>query len=63
MAKKKKFYLIEDVATTLGVSISTVRNWEREGKIPRAKRDKISNYRLYTEKDITALQKRTGRVT
>jgi len=59
---KKKFYLIDDVATILGVSKSTIRNWEKVGKIPKAKRDNLSKYRFYAKKDIEKLQKITGRV-
>jgi len=61
MVKRQKFYLIDDVAAILGVSKSTVRNWEKAGKIPKAKRDKLSNYRFYTASDIKKLQKITGR--
>lgn len=58
---KKKFFLIDDVAAILGCSRSTIYNWEKRGKIPKPKRDLISNYRIYTKEDVRMLQRITGR--
>ena len=59
---KTKFYTIQEVADILGVGKSTLYNWERLRKIPKARREGISNYRIFTPVDITRLQKITGRV-
>lgn len=59
--KAKKRYFIRDVARILGVSSRTVINWELAGKIPRAKRDPMSKYRVYSEEDVKKLKKITGR--
>ena len=45
---------IKEAAALLGVSINTLRNWERGGKL-RAYRHPVNNYRLYKRADIAAL--------
>lgn len=57
----KKRYLIEDIEKELGITRRTYYNWERLGKIPRAKRDLMSRYRYWTEEDLRKLKKITGR--
>jgi len=54
-------YYIKDILDVLNVSKSTYINWEKAGKIPKAKRDPMSRYRYWTEKDIVKLKKITGR--
>ena len=49
------------VATMLRVNKRTLFNWEAAGKVPKAKRDPMNNYRYYTEQDITNLKKITRR--
>ena len=58
---KSKFYTIQEVANILGVGKTTLYNWERSGKIPKARRELISNYRIFTVGDIEKLQRITGR--
>jgi len=58
---KRIHYLINDVARILKVTKRSIYNWENAGKIPKVKRDKMSNYRLYTEEDIKKIKKITGR--
>jgi excisionase family DNA binding protein len=58
---KNKFYTIQEVANLLGVAKTTIYNWERSSKIPKAQRELISNYRIYTISDIKKLQQITGR--
>lgn len=60
MNKLKRYY-ITDVAEKLGVTTRTILNWEEAKKIPKAKRDPMSRYRIYTEQDIKKLKKITGR--
>lgn len=59
--KPKKVYRINDVADILGVNKRTLHSWERAGKIPKPRRDRMSNYRIYTEEDLKKLKKISGR--
>lgn len=59
--KEKKRYLIQDVARVLGVTKRSIYNWEKAGKIPKARRDPMSRYRIYTEEDLQKLKEITGR--
>ena len=52
----KKFYTTAEVSNLLGITKNTLFNWERAGKIPKARRDPMNNYRTYTEKDIKKLR-------
>lgn len=61
MKMTRKRFLSQEVAGILGVTRRTLYNWEKAGKIPRTKRDNMSNYRIYTEADIKKLKKLTGR--
>lgn len=56
-----KRYYIKDILEILGVAKNTFHNWEREGKVPKANRDPMNNYRYWTEEDIKLLKKVTGR--
>jgi DNA-binding transcriptional MerR regulator len=47
---------IAEAAAKLGVSISTLRNWDRQGKLtPR--RHPINGYRIYDKVEIEQLKK------
>lgn len=48
------FMKIKDAATYLGVSPLTLRNWDKQGKLP-ATRHPMSNYRIYKTEDIEKL--------
>ena len=45
---------IGTVAHELGVSIDTVRRWERENRIPKAKR--LNTRRVYSEEDLKRIK-------
>ncbi|PIQ87196.1 MAG: MerR family DNA-binding transcriptional regulator [Candidatus Omnitrophica bacterium CG11_big_fil_rev_8_21_14_0_20_45_26] len=60
MKQKKRLYSL-DAAKALGVSRRTLMNWEKAGKIPKPSRDQMSNYRIYSIKDVKKLKKITGR--
>ena len=47
---------IDQVAVKLGVSSQTVRNWEKQGKLPPAQRT-AGGHRRYPQKDITDFMK------
>ncbi len=57
---KKKYY-IRDLEKHLKVHRKTLFYWEAKGKIPKAKREPMSNYRYWTEKDVKKLKEITGR--
>jgi len=57
----KKRYYINDIIKLLGISKKTYYNWEEAGKVPKAKRDPMSNYRYWSEEDIKKLKRITGR--
>lgn len=54
-------YTSQQVAEILGIYKRTLFNWEAAGKIPKAKRDPMNNYRYYTKEDISILKKITKR--
>lgn len=48
------FLTVSEAASTLGVSPSTLRNWDRAGKL-KATRHPINGYRLYRREDLAKL--------
>jgi MerR family transcriptional regulator, copper efflux regulator len=52
--KLEGYLQIKAAAAMLGVSINTLRNWERAGKLMPI-RHPVNNYRLYRRADIAAL--------
>jgi len=54
-------FLIKDLEKILKVCRKTYYNWERAGKVPKARRDPMSNYRFWLEEDIKRLKKITQR--
>lgn len=60
-SKNNNRYSAQRAANILGVYKRTLFNWEEAGKIPKAKRDPMNNYRYYTKEDITFLKKITKR--
>lgn len=53
--------MIEDIEKELGITRRTYYNWEKAGKIPKAKRDPMNRYRYWTEDDLRKLKRITGR--
>ena len=53
---KNNRYTSQQVAEALGIYKRTLLNWEVAGKIPKAKRDPMNNYRYYTKEDIDRLK-------
>ncbi len=47
----------DDVAKRLKVSRKNLFDWEKTGKIPKAKREPMSGYRIYTKADVEKLRK------
>lgn len=59
--KGKRYYKTSEVCKILGIFRNTLYLWERKGKIPRAYRDPMSGWRLYSQKDIDTIKKISGR--
>ena len=57
MTNLQNYLRIKQAADFIGVSESTLRNWERNGKITTY-RHPISRYRLYRKADLEDLLKR-----
>jgi len=53
----KKKYFIKDLEKILQVRRKTYFYWEQTGKVPKAKRTPMGNYRYWTEEDIKRLRK------
>lgn len=52
--KLGEFLTVAQAAEYLGVSPSTLRNWDREGKL-KAARHPLNRYRLYSMNDLNRL--------
>jgi len=50
------FLTVSEAAEFLGVSPSTLRNWDRNGKL-NALRHPVNGYRLYSKEDLKHLLK------
>lgn len=53
------YLTVTDAAALLGVSTSTLRNWDRTGKL-KAMRHPMNGYRLYDPKRLHALLDQIG---
>lgn len=56
---ERKLISIKDAAKMLGVSSLTLRNWDKNGKLP-AYRHPMNNYRVYKIEDINKLIENIG---
>jgi DNA (cytosine-5)-methyltransferase 1 len=54
MPSMRYFLTVSEAAELLGVSASTIRNWDRSGKL-KALRHPVNNYRLYDRDELQAL--------
>ena len=48
------FLTVGEAAEYLGVSASTLRNWDRSGKV-KARRHPVNGYRLYSRQELQKL--------
>jgi DNA-binding transcriptional MerR regulator len=55
----RDYLTVSQAAALLGVSASTLRNWDRLDKVP-AQRHPVNGYRLYARADLNHLLKRLG---
>lgn len=54
-ATKSSHLNITEAANLLGVSVSTLRNWDRQGKL-KPRRHPINGYRMYDRAEIVRLK-------
>lgn len=52
-----KLYKIKDLALRLDRSILTIKRWEKQGLIPKARRDS-RGWRVYTGEEVQAILQR-----
>ncbi|HQP91436.1 MAG TPA: MerR family transcriptional regulator [Candidatus Omnitrophota bacterium] len=57
----KKIFRMDEIEKILGIPRRTYYRWEAAGKVPKAKRNPMSNQRYWTKEDIDKLKKITGR--
>jgi excisionase family DNA binding protein len=50
----KDYLTISEAAATLGVSCSTLRNWDKTGKL-KPYRNPVNGYRLYNRRELETL--------
>ncbi len=55
--KNEKHYRVSDICNILGISKNTLYNWERKEKIPKAWRDPMSGWRIYSVRDLERIKK------
>jgi DNA-binding transcriptional MerR regulator len=61
MPKARREYLkTQEVAEALDVSLTTVYNWLRSGRIPEPERNPLSNHRLWKVKDVELIRSLLG---
>jgi len=48
---------IGDAARRLNLHPQTLRRWEREGRTPKARRNRLTGQRQYQEEDVQQLEK------
>jgi len=58
--KLDAYLTIKEAAELLGVSLNTLRNWGRDGKVPMH-RHPVNGYRLFRRADLEKLLRETAR--
>ena len=52
----EKKYLIKDLEKMLGVTRLNIFYWEKTGKIPKARRTPMGNYRYWTKEEVDKIK-------
>jgi DNA (cytosine-5)-methyltransferase 1 len=60
MEKLDTYLKIKEAAAFLGVSLNTLRNWGRDGKVPMH-RNPVNDYRLFKQSDLERLLRNAQR--
>ena len=58
MEKLDTYLTIKEASEFLGVSLNTLRNWGRDGKVPMH-RNPVNGYRLFKKSDLEQLLRET----
>lgn len=53
-AEKPTFYKIGEFAKMFGLSIQTIRNYQRKGILPE-RRNSVNKYRVFTDEDVATM--------
>ena len=61
MVQPIRYFTPTEVARQLGISKQTLIRYERKRIFPRPRRNKVNDWREYTEAEILALRKILGR--
>jgi len=61
--KAERYYPANEVSRLLSISKQTLVRYEAKGIFPKAKRNKVNEWREYTISDINHLRKIMGRAT
>ena len=61
MKSMKKRYYIKDLEAYLGIHRKVFFYWEKTGKVPKARREKMSNYRYWNLAELKKLKCLIGR--
>jgi len=51
-------FFIQDLEVALGVNRTTLFYWEKTGKIPKAKRTPMGNYRYWTKSEVEKIKRK-----
>lgn len=54
--REHHYLLSHEVAELIGVSTQTLYNWLRQGKVPEPERNPLTQYRLWTLRDVEAIR-------
>ena len=52
----EKKYFIKDVEKMLGVTRLNIVYWEKKGKIPKARRTPMGNYRYWSKEEVERIK-------
>ncbi|MBI4846621.1 MAG: MerR family transcriptional regulator [Candidatus Omnitrophica bacterium] len=58
----KLFLKSEEVAKKLGISKQTLLRYEKKGIFPCPRRNRVNNWREYTDTDIDSMKQILGRI-
>ncbi len=56
-ARYGRKYDLEEACEILGIDRKTYKTWERQGFIPKVKRNPVTGYRVLTDEDIIRIRK------
>ena len=54
--RRREYLKTHEVAESLDISLATLYNWLREGRIPEPERNPLTKYRQWTVKDVELIR-------